>query len=86
MELTLGDEYIKNERFSYSNVHKIQRVQCSYFLNKWGPIDLVLIPCMNKPRFPFETDLKSRRHKSRCELEMNGTALESIHIFSRVEY
>jgi hypothetical protein len=47
---------------------------------------MVLIPSMNKPSFQFEIDLKSRRHKSRCELEMNGTSLETIEIVTRVEY
>jgi hypothetical protein len=45
-----------------------------------------LIPRMNKPSFPFEIDFKSRRRKSRCELEINGTALESIENVTRVEY
>jgi hypothetical protein len=47
---------------------------------------MVLIPSMNEPSFPFEIDLKTRRHKSRCELVMNGTALESIEIVTRVGY
>jgi hypothetical protein len=64
---------------------KFTRVQCSYFLTKWGPIDMVLIASINKPSFQFEIDLKSRR-RSRCDLEMNGTALESIEIVRRVEY
>jgi hypothetical protein len=54
---------------------KFTRVQCSYFSTKWGPFDMVLIQRMNKTGFPSEIDLKSRSHKSRCELEMNGTAL-----------
>jgi hypothetical protein len=30
---------------------KFTRVQCSYFSTKWGPIDMVLIPSMNKTGF-----------------------------------
>jgi hypothetical protein len=62
------------------------RVQYSYFLSKWGPIHMVLIPSMNKTSFTFDIDLKCRMHKSRCDLEMNLTALESIEIVTRVEY
>jgi hypothetical protein len=47
---------------------------------------MVLIPSMNKPGFPFEVDLKYRGHTSRCELEMNGTAVESIEMDTRVKY
>jgi hypothetical protein len=47
---------------------------------------MVLIPSMNRPSFLFEIDLISIRHKTRCELEMNGTALESFEIVTRVEY
>jgi hypothetical protein len=60
--------------------------QCSYFLIKCGPIDMVLIPSMSKPIFPFEIDLKYRMHKSRCDLEMNVTALETVEIVTRVVY
>jgi hypothetical protein len=48
MEWTLAQTNIKNERFSSSNDQKFTRVQCSYFLTKWGPIDIFLIPIMNK--------------------------------------
>jgi hypothetical protein len=47
---------------------------------------MVLIPSMNKTGFPSEIDLKSRRPKVRCELEMNGTASESIEAVTQVEY
>jgi hypothetical protein len=47
---------------------------------------MVMIPSMNKQSFPFEMDLNSRKHKSRCELELNGTALETIEKVKRVEY
>jgi hypothetical protein len=47
---------------------------------------MVLIPSMNKPSFQFEIDLKSRRKKYRCEIEMNGTALELIEKVIRVDY
>jgi hypothetical protein len=47
---------------------------------------MVLNPSMNKPSFLFEIELKSRRHKSSCELEKIVTALESIEIVIRLEY
>jgi hypothetical protein len=46
---------------------------------------MVLIQSMIETGFPFEIDLNSRRHKYRCELEMNGTALETIKIVTRVD-
>jgi hypothetical protein len=47
---------------------------------------MVLITSMNKPSFRFEMDLNSRKHKSRCELGMDGTALETFEMVTRVEY
>jgi hypothetical protein len=54
MEWTLEVENIKKERFSSSNVHKFHKSTVFFILTKWGPIDMVLIPRMNKTSFPFE--------------------------------
>jgi hypothetical protein len=82
----MRDVYAENGRFSFSNVHKIHKRRVFLFLNHMTPIDMFLISCMNRPSFSFEIDLKSRRHKARCELKMNDTAIESFEIVTRVQY
>jgi hypothetical protein len=43
---------------------------------------MVLISSLNRASLSFENDLKSRRNKERCKLEMNVSVLER----SRLSY
>jgi hypothetical protein len=47
---------------------------------------MVFIPSRCRASFSFEIDLKSRRSKARCELEMNGSAFETFEIVTQLKY